>query len=73
MNLLHAGVDTTVIALWPGHADVRSTNVYLHADPPTQAPHQKPNRGADLDRTGRHRRHSSGVDIGQAKPSSASS
>jgi site-specific recombinase XerD len=32
MNLLHAGVDTTVIALWLGHADVRSTNAYLHAD-----------------------------------------
>ena len=32
MNLLHAGVDTTVIALWLGHADVRSTQPYLHAD-----------------------------------------
>ena len=32
MNLLHAGVDTTVIALWLGPADVRSTNAYLHAD-----------------------------------------
>jgi site-specific recombinase XerD len=32
MGLLHAGVDTTVIALWLGHADVRSTNAYLHAD-----------------------------------------
>jgi len=32
MELLHAGVDTTVIALWLGHADVRSTNAYLHAD-----------------------------------------
>jgi site-specific recombinase XerD len=32
MNLLHAGVDTSVIALWLGHADVRSTNAYLHAD-----------------------------------------
>jgi site-specific recombinase XerD len=32
MNLLHSGVDTTVIALWLGHADVRSTNAYLHAD-----------------------------------------
>lgn len=32
MALLHAGVDTTVIALWLGHADVRSTNAYLHAD-----------------------------------------
>lgn len=32
MSLLQAGVDTTVIALWLGHADIRSTNVYLHAD-----------------------------------------
>jgi site-specific recombinase XerD len=32
MSLLHAGVDTTVIALWLGHADIRSTNAYLHAD-----------------------------------------
>ncbi|MDF3313616.1 MULTISPECIES: tyrosine-type recombinase/integrase [Rhodococcus] len=32
MALLHAGVDTAVIALWLGHADLRSTNVYLHAD-----------------------------------------
>ncbi len=32
MDLLHAGVDTTVIALWLGHVDVRSTNAYLHAD-----------------------------------------
>jgi site-specific recombinase XerD len=32
MTLLQAGVDTAVIALWLGHADLRSTNVYLHAD-----------------------------------------
>jgi site-specific recombinase XerD len=32
MSLLQAGVDTTVIALWLGHADPRSTNAYLHAD-----------------------------------------
>lgn len=32
MALLHAGVDTAVIALWLGHADIRSTHVYLHAD-----------------------------------------
>jgi integrase len=27
-----AGVDTSVIALWLGHADIRATSVYLHAD-----------------------------------------
>ena len=32
MTLLHAGVDTSVIALWLGHAGVRSTDPYLHAD-----------------------------------------
>lgn len=32
MSLLHAGVDTSVIALWLGHADLRSTNAYLQAD-----------------------------------------
>jgi site-specific recombinase XerD len=32
MSLLQAGVDTSVIALWLGHADLRATNVYLHAD-----------------------------------------
>ena len=29
---LQAGVDTTVIALWLGHAGVRSTDAYVHAD-----------------------------------------
>lgn len=32
MSLLQAGVDTAVIALWLGHADMRSTHTYLHAD-----------------------------------------
>jgi integrase len=33
MNLLHAGVDTTVIALWLGHETTRTTtSTYLHAD-----------------------------------------
>jgi site-specific recombinase XerD len=32
MSLLQAGVDATVIALWLGHADTRSTQPYLHAD-----------------------------------------
>ncbi|WP_456316811.1 hypothetical protein [Streptomyces cavernicola] len=30
--MLQAGVDTTVIALWLGHAGVRSTDAYVHAD-----------------------------------------
>jgi site-specific recombinase XerD len=32
MTLLQAGVDTSVIALWLGHAGIRSTDPYLHAD-----------------------------------------
>lgn len=32
MRLLHAGVDTTVIALWLGHENVETTQIYLHAD-----------------------------------------
>ena len=32
MTLLREGVDVAVIALWLGHADIRSTDAYLHAD-----------------------------------------
>jgi integrase/recombinase XerD len=32
MNLLHAGVDTTVIALWLGHESIDATQIYIHAD-----------------------------------------
>jgi hypothetical protein len=32
MRLLNAGVDTTVIALWLGHENVATTQVYVHAD-----------------------------------------
>ena len=32
MRLLHAGIDTSVIALWLGHAEIQTTQVYLHAD-----------------------------------------
>jgi len=32
MDLLRNGVDVAVIALWLGHADIRSTNAYMHAD-----------------------------------------
>ena len=50
MRLLHAGIDTSVIALWLGHEHVDTTQIYLHADlelkeraiarisPPTSAP-----------------------------------
>lgn len=31
MRLLHAGVDTSVIALWLGHEMVETTKIYLHA------------------------------------------
>jgi integrase/recombinase XerD len=32
MRLLQAGVDTSVIALWLGHEQVETTQIYLHAD-----------------------------------------
>ena len=32
MNLLAAGVDVSVIALWLGHQNTHSTDAYLHAD-----------------------------------------
>ena len=32
MRLLHAGTDTSVIALWLGHEQTDTTQIYLHAD-----------------------------------------
>ncbi len=32
MRLLLAGNDVTVIALWLGHEQISTTNIYLHAD-----------------------------------------
>jgi site-specific recombinase XerD len=32
MNLLQAGNDIAVIALWLGHEQVATTSIYLHAD-----------------------------------------
>jgi site-specific recombinase XerD len=32
MRLLRAGVDIAVIALWLGHEQVETTQIYLHAD-----------------------------------------
>jgi integrase/recombinase XerD len=52
MRLLHAGVDTSVIALWLGHERVDTTQIYLHADlelkekalARTQPPHSRTGR-----------------------------
>ena len=32
MDLLHHGVDPAVIALWLGHENVETTQIYIHAD-----------------------------------------
>ena len=32
MQLMHADVDTSVIALWLGHENIETTQIYLHAD-----------------------------------------
>lgn len=32
MRMLHAGIDTSVIALWLGHESTETTQIYLHAD-----------------------------------------
>ncbi|MER9895774.1 tyrosine-type recombinase/integrase [Mesorhizobium sp. M0119] len=32
MDLLHHGVDRSVVALWLGHDSVETTAIYLHAD-----------------------------------------
>jgi integrase/recombinase XerD len=32
MQLLHAGVDTSVVAIWLGHESLETTQIYLHAD-----------------------------------------
>ncbi|MCA1679550.1 MAG: site-specific integrase [Actinobacteria bacterium] len=52
MRLLHAGIDTSVIALWLGHEQVETTQMYLHADlalkeralAKTKPPDSKPGR-----------------------------
>jgi site-specific recombinase XerD len=31
MRLLHAGTDTTVIALWLGHEQAETTQIYLNS------------------------------------------
>jgi integrase/recombinase XerD len=52
MRLLLAGNDVTVIALWLGHEQLSTTNIYLHADmthkhkPSTAPDHSRPNPAA---------------------------
>ena len=35
MRLLHAGVDTSTIALWLGHEQVETTQIYSNSPPLT--------------------------------------
>ncbi len=59
MRLLHAGVDTSVIALWLGHESIDTTQIYLHADlalkeralARTTPPHSTPGRYRPPDAT----------------------
>ena len=44
MRLLHAGVDTSVIALWLGHESADTTQIYLHADLHRRKHSPEPNR-----------------------------
>ena len=52
MNLLQSGVDLATIALWLGHEDLRTVQIYLHADltikeralARTTPPHTRPGR-----------------------------
>jgi integrase/recombinase XerD len=58
MRLLHAGVDSSVIALWLGHVSVDTTQIYLHADLELKEKalaRTRPPNG----RTGRYRPHDS--------------
>ncbi len=32
MRLLRAGIDLSIIALWLGHEQMETTQIYLHAD-----------------------------------------
>ena len=32
MRLLNAGVDIVTVALWLGHQNVATTNIYVHSD-----------------------------------------
>jgi site-specific recombinase XerD len=52
MSLLHAGIDLATIALWLGHEQTATVQIYLHADlalkeqalAKTDGPHTHPGR-----------------------------
>lgn len=48
MNLLHAGVDISVIALWLGHEQISTTQIYLHHDLQVKAKAMERTRPADV-------------------------
>ena len=54
MRLLHAGVDTSVIALWLGHVSVDTTQIYLHADLDTQGTSTRQNHDRPTAAPGRY-------------------
>ena len=58
MRLLHAGVDTAVIALWLGHERLATTDIYIHAD-------------LALKERALHRTTTSGVRAGRYRPPDA--
>lgn len=49
MNLLHSGVDITIIALWLGHEQTSTTDVYLHADMETKKQALEQTRPPEVD------------------------
>jgi hypothetical protein len=54
ITLLHAGIDSTVIALWLGHEQVATTQIYLNADLALKerAPGREEGPRGDLERRG---------------------
>ena len=54
MRLLHAGVDTSVIALWLGHEQIETTQIYLHADSPSRSRRSRRTTPPDVE-PGRYR------------------
>jgi integrase/recombinase XerD len=70
MDLLHHGVDCSVIALWLGHESPETTKVYLHAD--MQLKEKALSRTEPLGvKPTRYRRHNPGAGMLAIMPTSA--